>query len=170
MHGPLNVKKGHCHLKGYLFKLWLVNIPECDGYKQAYETASHVPLFLWEFGHAKIQHLVRYFMKPGWWRHPFQQYSALCSRRGGARCMNVMAAQSMQYCWSAWVTNVPPTPTPLLFFSVLLSLSYRFNPQPVVKLQAFWSHCMCQREVEDIVNNVNNNTESSVGGPHVHCE
>jgi hypothetical protein len=84
--------------------------------------------------------------------------------------MNVMAAQSTQYCRSAWVTNMPlPLPPPVIF-SVLLILSYRFKPQPVVKLQAFCSHYMCQREVEDIVNNVNNNTESTVSFPHVHCE
>jgi hypothetical protein len=33
---------GHCHLKGHLFKLGLVNSPECDRCKQASETASHV--------------------------------------------------------------------------------------------------------------------------------
>jgi hypothetical protein len=30
---------GHCHLKGHLFKLRLVNSPECDRCKQASETA-----------------------------------------------------------------------------------------------------------------------------------
>jgi hypothetical protein len=33
---------GHCHLKGCLFKLGLVNSPECDRCKQASEIASHV--------------------------------------------------------------------------------------------------------------------------------
>jgi hypothetical protein len=33
---------GHCHLKGHLFKLGLVDSPECDRCKQASETASHV--------------------------------------------------------------------------------------------------------------------------------
>jgi hypothetical protein len=33
---------GHCHLKGHLFKLGLVDSPKCDRCKQASETASHV--------------------------------------------------------------------------------------------------------------------------------
>jgi hypothetical protein len=45
MHGPLDVKNGHCHVKGYLIKLGLVNSAECDGCKQASETASHVLCF-----------------------------------------------------------------------------------------------------------------------------
>jgi hypothetical protein len=32
---------GHCHLNGYLFKLGLINSPECDRCKQASEMASH---------------------------------------------------------------------------------------------------------------------------------
>jgi hypothetical protein len=33
---------GHCHLKGHLFKLELVDSPKCERCKQATETASHV--------------------------------------------------------------------------------------------------------------------------------
>ena len=33
---------GHCCLKGPLFKMGLVNSPECDRCKQASETSSHV--------------------------------------------------------------------------------------------------------------------------------
>jgi hypothetical protein len=36
------VPKGHCHLKGHLFKLGLENSPEHDRHKQASETASHI--------------------------------------------------------------------------------------------------------------------------------
>jgi hypothetical protein len=42
----------HCHLNGHLIKLVLVNSPECDGYNQASEMASH---FLCGCGHIKIQ-------------------------------------------------------------------------------------------------------------------
>jgi len=87
MHGPLNVKKGHCHLKGYVFKLGLVNSPKCDGCKQASETASHILCFHEGLATLRFTHLVRNFMEPGYRRHPYQQYSALCSRCGGARCM-----------------------------------------------------------------------------------
>ena len=33
---------GHCHLKGHLFKLGLVNSHKCDTCKQASEMASHI--------------------------------------------------------------------------------------------------------------------------------
>jgi hypothetical protein len=33
---------GHCHLKGHLFKLAMVNSPKCDRRKQVNEMASHV--------------------------------------------------------------------------------------------------------------------------------
>jgi len=33
--------KGHCHLKGYLFKVGLVNSSECNRCKQASETHTH---------------------------------------------------------------------------------------------------------------------------------
>jgi len=36
------VPKGHWHLKGHLFKLQLVNSPDHDRHKQAFETASHI--------------------------------------------------------------------------------------------------------------------------------
>jgi len=36
------LQTGHCHLKGHLFKLALVNSPECNRCKQASKTASHI--------------------------------------------------------------------------------------------------------------------------------
>jgi hypothetical protein len=33
---------GHCHLKGHLFKLELVNSPECKRCTQPSKTASHI--------------------------------------------------------------------------------------------------------------------------------
>ena len=35
---------GHCHLKVHLFKLGLVDGPQCNRCKQASETASHINL------------------------------------------------------------------------------------------------------------------------------
>ena len=43
----------HCHLRGCLYKLGLVNILEHDRCKQAPETASYM-LCDWGFGHIKI--------------------------------------------------------------------------------------------------------------------
>jgi hypothetical protein len=37
---------GHCHLKGHLFKLGLVNSPKCNRCKQASETASNVSVIV----------------------------------------------------------------------------------------------------------------------------
>jgi hypothetical protein len=107
----------NCHLKGYLLKLGMVNSSEYEC-KLTSETASHVVCFCEGLATLRFRHLVRHFVKPGDWRHLYQQDSALCSRCGPARCVNMMAAWSMQYYWSAWVTNVPPPPSCILFCSV----------------------------------------------------
>ena len=66
MCGPVNLKKVHCHLKGYVFKLGLVNSPECDRCKQASETASHVLCFRECLATLRFGHLVRHFITPGY--------------------------------------------------------------------------------------------------------
>jgi hypothetical protein len=38
-------------------------------------------------------------------------------------------------------------PPPPIFFSVLLILSYRFKPQPVVNLQALCLHYTCRMKI-----------------------
>jgi hypothetical protein len=45
----------------------------------------------------------------------------------GVLRMNVMAAQSMQYCWSAWVTNVPPPPLYSFLFCWLCHKELNFS-------------------------------------------
>jgi len=65
MHGPQNVKNRHCHLKGYLFKLGLINSPECDGCNQVSETASHVLCSCEGLARLRFRHLVWHFVKPG---------------------------------------------------------------------------------------------------------
>jgi hypothetical protein len=54
----------HYHLKGHLFKLGLVNSPECDRCKQASETASHVLCDFEALATLRFRHL-SYFMKQG---------------------------------------------------------------------------------------------------------
>jgi hypothetical protein len=56
---------GHCHLKGHLFKLGLVNSPECERCKQASETASHVLCDCEVLATLRFRHLGRRFMKSG---------------------------------------------------------------------------------------------------------
>lgn len=41
-HRHLVTLTGHCHLKGHLFKLGVIDSPRCDRCKQALETASRV--------------------------------------------------------------------------------------------------------------------------------
>jgi hypothetical protein len=56
---------GHCHCKGCLFKLGLVNSPECDRCKRASETASHILCDCETLATLRFRHLGRHFMKPG---------------------------------------------------------------------------------------------------------
>jgi hypothetical protein len=56
---------GHCHLNGCLFKLGLVNSPECNRYKQASETASRVLCDCEALATLRFWFLGRHFMKPG---------------------------------------------------------------------------------------------------------
>jgi hypothetical protein len=56
--------RGHCHLKGDLFKLALVNSPECDRWKQVTEMASYVLCDPETLAAKRFRHLGRYFTKP----------------------------------------------------------------------------------------------------------
>jgi hypothetical protein len=56
---------GHCHLKGHLLKLELVNSSKCDTCKQASETASHVLCDCEALAALRFRHLGHHFMKPG---------------------------------------------------------------------------------------------------------
>jgi hypothetical protein len=56
---------GHCHLKVHLFKLGLVNSPECDRCKQASETASHVLCDCKALAALRFRYLGCHFTKPG---------------------------------------------------------------------------------------------------------
>jgi hypothetical protein len=56
---------GHCHLKGHLFKLGLLNSPDCNRCKQASEMASHVLCDCEALATLRFRHLGHHFMKPG---------------------------------------------------------------------------------------------------------
>jgi hypothetical protein len=51
------VPKEHCHLKGHLFKLGLVNSPEHDIHKQASEMATHLLCDCQALATLRIRHL-----------------------------------------------------------------------------------------------------------------
>jgi len=55
----------HCHLKGHLFELGLVNSPGCDRCKQASETATHILCDCEVLATLRYRHLDCRFMKPG---------------------------------------------------------------------------------------------------------
>jgi hypothetical protein len=56
---------GHCHLKGYLFKMGLVDSPNCDKCKQASETASNVLCECEALAVLRFRDLGHHFLKPG---------------------------------------------------------------------------------------------------------
>jgi hypothetical protein len=115
---------GHCHLKGHLFKLELVNSPECNRCKQASKTASHILCDCEALATFKIQALGSSFDATRWlWRHIYRQDTVLCSRCRAARC--IRAAQRIKCGWSAWVTNVPTLHVSyfILFYSILWVIS-----------------------------------------------
>jgi hypothetical protein len=56
---------GHCHLKGHLLKLGLVDSARCDGCKLASETASRVVFDCEALAILRFKHLGQHFMKPG---------------------------------------------------------------------------------------------------------
>jgi hypothetical protein len=53
---------GHCHMKGYLHKLGIVNSPECDRCKQESEMASHVLCDCETLATLRFRQLGRHFM------------------------------------------------------------------------------------------------------------
>jgi hypothetical protein len=55
----------HCNLKGYLFKVGLVNSPGCDKCKQASETASHVLCQCKALATFRFRPLCYHFIKSG---------------------------------------------------------------------------------------------------------
>jgi hypothetical protein len=61
----LGLLTGHRHLKGHVHKLGLVNGPECDICKQAYEVAPHALCVCVTLATLRFRHLDQHFMKPG---------------------------------------------------------------------------------------------------------
>jgi len=57
--------RGHCHLKGHLFKMELIKSAKCDRCKQASETAPHILCDCEALATLRFRHLGRHFTKPG---------------------------------------------------------------------------------------------------------
>jgi len=100
---------------GQTWNMRSIGSPYMDKGRLAFLMASHV-LCDCGFGHIKIPAPEMIFYETRWLKtHFYQQDTALCSRCGAARCMNIRAAQRIQYGWSAWVTTVPAL---LVFYSI----------------------------------------------------
>jgi hypothetical protein len=56
---------GHCRLKGYLFKMGLMNDPICERCLEADESATHVICDCEALAHLRFRHLGQFFMEPG---------------------------------------------------------------------------------------------------------
>jgi len=59
---------GHCHLKGHIFKLGLVNSPKRDSCRQTPERASHFLYDCEALATLRFRHLGCCVMKPATWR------------------------------------------------------------------------------------------------------
>jgi hypothetical protein len=57
----LRLLKGHCHLKGYLFKLGLTDDPICERCLEEDQSATHP---VWYEAHVRVRHLGLFFMEP----------------------------------------------------------------------------------------------------------
>jgi hypothetical protein len=56
---------GHCHLKGHLSKMGLMNDPICERCLEADESATHVLCDCEALAHLRFRHLGQFFMEPG---------------------------------------------------------------------------------------------------------
>jgi hypothetical protein len=56
---------GHCHLKGHLFKLGLIDDPICERCLEEDESATHVLCDCEAIAHLRFRHLGQFFMEPG---------------------------------------------------------------------------------------------------------
>jgi hypothetical protein len=56
---------GHCHLKGYRFKLGLTVDPICEMCLEEDESATHVLCDCRAIAHLRFRHLGQFFMEPG---------------------------------------------------------------------------------------------------------
>jgi hypothetical protein len=105
---------GHCHLKGHLFKLRLVNSPKCDRCKWASEMASHMLCHCEALATLRFRHLDQHFMKQVTLR------TSLSARYCTLFKVNEYKGCIKNQLWSKY-TNAPAL---LVFCSVLF---YLFN-------------------------------------------
>jgi hypothetical protein len=55
---------GHCHLKGHLFKMGLMNDPICERCLEVDESATHVLCDYETLAYLRFRHLGQFFMEP----------------------------------------------------------------------------------------------------------
>jgi hypothetical protein len=109
---------GHCHLKGHLFKLGLVDSPECDRCKQASETASHFLGDCEALAAIRFRYLGYHFMKPG----DFKDISVsrlLHFVQSVGQLTNEYKGCTKDQKWSMCMGRSVARPTSILFSSIL---------------------------------------------------
>jgi hypothetical protein len=55
---------GHCHLKGHLFKLGLINDPICERHQEEVESATHILCDCEAVAQIRFRHLGQFFIEP----------------------------------------------------------------------------------------------------------
>jgi hypothetical protein len=103
-------------IKGHPLKLRLVNSPQCDIGKWAFETASHVVCDCGALATLRLGHLAHHFTNPGDTEDICVSKILHIVQSVGLLHTNTRVAQKPNYGQSAWVTNVPAL---LLFHQVL---------------------------------------------------
>jgi hypothetical protein len=106
---------GHS-FKWHLFKLGLLDSPKCDRCKQASETAWRVRGDCEALAAVRLRYLGYRFMNPGDFKDICKQVTALCSKWGAAKQMNIRAAQRIRNGRCARNALVPAL---LMFYSIL---------------------------------------------------
>jgi hypothetical protein len=55
---------GHCHLKGHVFKLGLINDPICERCLEEDDSSTHILCDCKAVAHIRLRHLGQFFMEP----------------------------------------------------------------------------------------------------------
>jgi hypothetical protein len=87
----MGLLRGHCHLKGHLFKLGTADSPRCNKCRQAHEMASHILCNCEALATLRFKHLGQHFMKLG--GHLQQQDTVLFSWCWAAEGTSLRAVQ-----------------------------------------------------------------------------
>lgn len=112
----IGLQTEHCHLKGRLFKLSLVNSPKCNTCKQVSETASHILYDSETLTTIRFRHLEVFFCNQGTLKtSPSSRYCTFFKEQDCQ--MNGLKIDNSR---NAWVTQCPS-------FCILVLFSGHFH-------------------------------------------